>query len=426
MTGPYADAAATYLDGGFYPIPLPIGEKSPPPTGFTGYLGACVTAEDVARWSKGRRNVGLRLPEIVLGIDVDNYDGKSGGATFRATEERLGALPPTWRSTSRPADRVSGIRLYRVPPGRSWADEVGPNVEVIHHGHRFAVAAPSLHPEGRTYGWFNPDGLPDEFPRVADLPDLPKAWVAELDRGSVTDRTAKVDLKEGDVGRWLEALPAGGPCRALAGELDAAENDFSGDGSRHGIALRHVLRIVRHGEQGHVGAHAALDTLESMWLAALSHREPGHGEWERMVSGAVGMALGSPTADADRGCCSDPADDFAVETGDPNDELHDLLSILDPDRPPRRWLWEDVIPAGDAASIIAPGGTGKSLLVLALCMALVSGKPDFIGRKLDFDGRILYLDRENSEDDWAERLTDLGWTRSRSRRSTRTGSSLWA
>ena len=30
-----------------------------------------------------------------------------------------------------------------------------------------------------------------------------------------------------------------------------------------------------------------------MWLAALSDREPGHGEWERMVSGAVGMALGS-------------------------------------------------------------------------------------------------------------------------------------
>ena len=86
-----------------------------------------------------------------------------------------------------------------------------------------------------------------------------------------------------------------------------------------------------------------------------------------------------------------------------------LPEILDPNRPPRTWFWEQVIPAGDQASLIAPGGTGKSLLALALCMAAVSGQPDFIGRKLDFAGKVLYVDMENSEDDWAERLRDLGW-----------------
>lgn len=87
----------------------------------------------------------------------------------------------------------------------------------------------------------------------------------------------------------------------------------------------------------------------------------------------------------------------------------DLAAVLDPERPPRRWLWDDVVPVGDQASIVAPGGTGKSLLVLALCMAAVAGRKDFIGRALDFDGRVLYVDMENSEDDWAERLRDLGW-----------------
>ncbi len=48
----------------------------------------------------GGGNVGLRLPECVLGIDVDAYAGKSGAATLAEAEARLGALPLTWRSTA--------------------------------------------------------------------------------------------------------------------------------------------------------------------------------------------------------------------------------------------------------------------------------------------------------------------------------------
>lgn len=114
-----------------------------------------------------------------------------------------------------------------------------------------------------------------------------------------------------------------------------------------------------------------------------------------------------------------PADVFDVveveSSSEPSNVLKqfprlDLEAVLDPDRPPRQWLWEEVIPVGDQASIVAPGGTGKSLLTLALCMAAVSGQVDFIGRSLDFAGRVLYVDMENSEDDWAERLGSLGWT----------------
>ncbi len=47
----------------------------------------------------------------------------------------------------------------------------------------------------------------------------------------------------------------------------------------------------------------ALNTLEGLWLAALDDREPGWGEWERMVSGGVGMTLAAPTPDANKGCC---------------------------------------------------------------------------------------------------------------------------
>jgi hypothetical protein len=88
----------------------------------------------------------------------------------------------------------------------------------------------------------------------------------------------------------------------------------------------------------------------------------------------------------------------------------DVKSILDPRRPPRRWIWDGIAGRDDHTSIIAQGGTGKSLLVLGLTIARQRGLPDFIGRPIATPARTLYLDLENSDDDWAERLTDLGVT----------------
>ncbi len=126
---PYHRAAREYLKAGWSPILLPHKRKEPPPGGFTGYAGAYVEPEHLATWMKaGGGNVALRMPECVLGLDVDAYGHKSGAATLADAEARLGALPPTWRSTSREADQVSGIRYFRVPQGRRWADRLGPNV----------------------------------------------------------------------------------------------------------------------------------------------------------------------------------------------------------------------------------------------------------------------------------------------------------
>ncbi len=154
---PYAEAAMTYLSRGWAPIPLAPGTKSPPPAGWTGYDAPVPSGADVAEWSAnghGGGNVALRMPETVIGIDVDSYGGKPGAETLAEAEARLGPLPPTPVSTSRD-DGVSGIRFYSVPAGRCWADVLGPGVEIIHHGHRYAVVAPSIHPEGRPYGWWD-------------------------------------------------------------------------------------------------------------------------------------------------------------------------------------------------------------------------------------------------------------------------------
>jgi Bifunctional DNA primase/polymerase, N-terminal len=93
----YAAAAREYLSLGWAPIPLPPGEKSPPPTGFTGRGAPYPSGADVEAWCEDKpdHNVGLRMPPGVLGIDVDNYGDKRGGDTRAALEAARGSLPAT-------------------------------------------------------------------------------------------------------------------------------------------------------------------------------------------------------------------------------------------------------------------------------------------------------------------------------------------
>ena len=193
----YADAARAYLAAGYSPLPLPQGQKWPPPKGWTGAGAPMAGLEQVCRWirSDPGANIALRLPEDVIGIDLDLYPDPSKDhpaierlAAWEALAGPLGPLPESPRATSRD-DGVSGIRLYRVPDGWKAAgilpaapvcqghplpdgrearpgDLVSPG-EVIQHHHRYLVAPPSVHPSGRRYRWH--DG---NLPAVSGLPRL--------------------------------------------------------------------------------------------------------------------------------------------------------------------------------------------------------------------------------------------------------------
>ncbi len=321
MSAPYADAAPIYLARGWAPIRLHPGTKAPPPPGWTGFDAPYPSGADVHEWAtngQGSGNVALRMPETVLGLDVDAYGGKPGAATLADATARLGELPPTPISTSRD-DGTSGIRFYRVPDGRCWADILGPGVEVVHHGHRYAVAAPSVHPEGRVYRWGDPDGRPVTGPAVDDLPELPPAWVAELDRGSVADRTAKAEVTGAEQVAFLAGMAEGEPCPYVTRVLSEGVSELGTAASRHDAANRYVGRLVRAGEQGHVGAVAALDSLERAFRAAVQAdplRPVDRGEWPRSVAGAVALVAGNPTPDADRGCCGPQLSDALDSSAD--------------------------------------------------------------------------------------------------------------
>jgi hypothetical protein len=315
--GPYAQAFEAYLAAGWRGVlPLPARRKTPPPDGYTGRVLTWPSVPDVYTWAEqreGRGNVALRLPQHVVGIDVDAYDNKPGAQTLTDHEQRLGALPPTWRSTSRD-DGVSGIRLFRIPEGLHWPGDLGGGIEVIQYRHRYVVAPPSLHPEGRAYRWITPDGATSAtaVPHVDELPWLPDTWIQGLTHGEAERTIDTVDLGDDEALIWLGSRPAGSTCRAvdraLAGYLDQLR---AGQRARHEIALSGTARLAHLAAEGHSGIVEAVATLREAFLAASTapgsgqreHREAA-AEWGRLITGAVRIAAASPAEDDDP--CDNP------------------------------------------------------------------------------------------------------------------------
>ncbi|GAB3080898.1 hypothetical protein GCM10027053_51700 [Intrasporangium mesophilum] len=344
--GPYAQAAKTYWAAGWKGcLPLPAGSKGPVPKGFTGNAGAWPSFPDLMAWmeDKGAGNVALRLPPDVLGIDVDHYDGKPGGAVLGLLEGQLGALPPTWRTTSRD-DGSSGIRLFRIPVGLRWPGVLGPGIETIRYEHRYAVVWPSVHPNGGTYRWITPEGATSlgGVPTVDALPELPAAWVAHFTKGELATEQARADLGDREADEWVVARGQGVKCRHMASALEAGLLELTAGGARHDAALALTNRLAWLIGEGHTGGELALNQAGRAFLkAAAGAREGLDAEWARMLTGAVKMAAAAhPEPNIDP--CSDP--------------WHGLL-LEGPSSPPHLPPAQATTPASTAGTSTALSGT---------------------------------------------------------------------
>lgn len=318
----YAAAAQPYWAQGWRGVlPLPRGKKFPPPRGYTGDGADVPSYPDVMAWVEDHAdgNLALVLPDGVIGIDVDAYAGKRGGATLAAAESSWGPLPPTVRSSSR-ADGVSGIRLYRVPPGTRLQGQLTmgghSDVEVVQRHHRYVVAYPSIHPAGGRYRWLDADGTEVDIPGADDLPMLPERWQAELTAPALTS-TAGMSV---DVAEALASVPGGEMDQLVEHRLTSAIEDLGAGGSRHDTTLGHVLALLRLAEQGHSGVREALSSLGAAFAAAVvgdgRTMASAQGEYRRMVTNERGHALIAAT----------PSLDF--------DELAEVAAAAAPPPPP--------------------------------------------------------------------------------------------
>lgn len=306
---PYASALPAYLAAGWPAVlPVPPEAKTPPPAGFSGADGRDPGPGDYTMWSAGMPHwsVALRLPDGVVGIDVDEYVKgsvtKNGAATLAYYREKLGELPPTWSSTARGAG-PSRILFYRVPAGVRFRSILGPCVEIIQRHHRYAVVAPSWHHSyGASYEWYTPAGVLWEpapggiYPGPAVLAELPAAWVAELSEGASTAGPAAADANSG--ARMLMGIHERDRTRDPCAEVFSATVtalaalDSAEEGSRHDVTTGRVHHLVMLGASGHPGVGASLNELGLRWDTLT----PGEGRDEEFHRMALTSARKAVTA----------------------------------------------------------------------------------------------------------------------------------
>jgi hypothetical protein len=289
------DVALTYLGAGWPVLPLPAGRKAPPPDGLTGDAGTDLTPADIEvhGWPAG--NIGLRMPPDVIGLDVDAYRG--GLDTMRALTAKLGKLPPSYVSHNG-RDDGSGIRFYRVPWGARFVANL-PGIEVIQRHHRYAVVWPSLHPDGRRYGWWDVQaGEPYEgVPEVAELPELPWAWVGALaveGEGQAPVRPAAPAEVEAYLAAHVEEL-AGHYLGVITNYYALKVRDGF---SRHDTMTHALIWAMECARAAMLDAGRAINALHVLWLESFTgagSRRPTSTEWPDMLRHAVAKAQAAPT-----------------------------------------------------------------------------------------------------------------------------------
>ena len=301
--GMFAVACGDYYTAGWAGVmPIPPGAKYPPPEGYTGDEGAYPTPEQVTAWAAEHADwsVALRMPDGIIGIDVDQYTkhgtAKNGAATIREREAEWGPLPATWSSTARGSDDgpgLSRIMFFRVPAGR-YTSRL-PDVEIIQRHHRYAMVAPSVNPEtGSPYRWYDPDGRASgRFPAPGELSLLPAAWVRGLAEGASSASPAAGTREAGHL--LLAELEAANGLRCIsvtqALTKALAECGSADPGSRHDLMTEHAYQMIMLGSEGHPGVSSAISELRSMW-AAMMEAEPARlDEFERMLLTAARKAV---------------------------------------------------------------------------------------------------------------------------------------
>ncbi|MFN8147950.1 MAG: bifunctional DNA primase/polymerase [Candidatus Nanopelagicales bacterium] len=434
MSGPYGDTADRYWAAGWRGIfPLKPRTKKPPPDGYTGEHGVDPSYADVHAWATGREaagNIGLRMPRHVIGIDVDNYGDKVGGITLAEAEERWGALPETWRSTSRD-DGTSGIRFYRVPEGLAWPGEIKPDIELIQHRHRYAVVAPSIHPDtGSTYRWINPAGvISTVLPDPDALPLLPDAWVEGLTRGEMATSTARNSLDDQKAALWLATRdkPVTEPCTRMQRVVEQLHADLT-TGSAHCAGRDAALRAARLADEHHTGAVTALMRMKAAFTAELTRPErallgkrhltarEADREWNDIVTSGVNLVTANPsdvdTCDCDgrltaaivgqvdgnlalapnqaSGAATQP--EVATERPRMRDGATFILDV--PAEPPAVWGFGDEVlwAEGEALMIVGPPGVGKTTLCGQVLRARLGLDQSVLGLGVKPTGRrVLYM-----------------------------------
>lgn len=286
---------------GWCPVPYTnTRDGKQPIPGVTGYDGKDLTSDELARHMASDSIIGLgtRMPEGVIGLDVDCHGDKDGAKTLELLAGTLGVdLPPTATTAGRNAEIGAGIRYYRVPLGIVFSvsilDAHGGGVDLIQRHHRTGKLWPSIHhATGEPYGrcdiepgkivTHDDDGEPWLLPHVDELPDLPSEYVDALATSVAEAREAT----SWDNPRYDD--PSVAP--AALDRIDRYWTNRAGGASRYDAMVRAVMALVRLDSQGVAGVGTALRWLRSSYTQAVGDTRTtaeAEAEFDRAHAGAI-------------------------------------------------------------------------------------------------------------------------------------------
>jgi RecA-family ATPase len=344
-----AESAAVYSAHGWRPFALRTNDKRPQWPGWqTAELGATLDALAANRAA----NVGIAVPPGFVVLDIDTKGDVTGFDT-------LAAYPPLPDTLA--ASTPSGGRhcWYKLPPGLSVGNRVGiaAGLDIRTDG-GFVAVAPSVI-DGRRYEWLNWDTV--SAPQIADAP----AWLLELAQRRPAPATTQA-------GGTIPAGTRNAKLTRIAGRFRAEGLDAD--------EMLPALELVNERR-----CSPPLDDHEVATIAASVGRYPKPLEpWQ--VFGQAPLPAGALAAPARSGLRAPGISEAEMNA-----------AHVTPDCIVENLLFADV------ACLIAPGGIGKTTVMLYASACIALGRPVF-GETVRKPGRVLFLTAEDSRQILVARL----------------------
>jgi hypothetical protein len=386
-------------------IPIKPGEKRPPMSQWQDKASNDIHV--VNDWWTSQYSgygIGIATGQTKHGrifvLDVDDREEYKGSDTLHDLQEKYGQLPETVTAIT----GTGGQHLY------FYCDEdirndagsrLGVGLDIRGTGGQ-VLAAPTIHPNGRTYQWEH--GLSPHERRPAKAPD----WLVKL----LTKQPEMVKPK-GQPDNFLTDpnTPSARYCAKTTWEELLIPDGWT------------LAKVDRHGEQhwvrpgkdprdgtsatiGHNGNDALIVFTSSIpWLPEGGYNRFGYyaaskhgGDWKQASQAFLATNEGKPEP-----VTPIPTPDEMLSM------LVDWKTFWSLEHATEEWLAKPLIAKGRQTALFAGAKTGKSWLTLNVVAALASGKP-ILGQPAQPPIHCLYLDYEMIESDLYERLEQFGYT----------------
>jgi hypothetical protein len=370
--------------------------------------------EEVADWWSGDRaryGVGILTGSAsgnIFVLDVDVGPGKDGDDSLRALQMAHGDL----LDTAEVRTGGGGLHLYfRAPKGvaiRNSARQLGPGLDIRGEG-GFVVAPPSVHASGQPYVWSWTNTLAEG---IADAP----AWLLDLVRAEPAvgpgprERTASSPPPSSPVGAGsLGVLPPAVEdgreeymrdtvfavlleLTGTTGAWPTAEEVF--DAARPQLVAR--LDLSRSGRISAETFDAELAT-KSRAIVERAHR--GALEGARTLEEAVAAYRAKRREQPRQGPENRQQETAAFAFNATPFALRDPATI-----PRREWIYGRHLVRRFLSVTVAPGGVGKSTLIIGDALALATGKALLGAQVWEGPKRVWLWNLEDPRDEIERRI----------------------